>query len=148
MDTTYGSKRDTPTSKKSQSPKTPKSKKSTSKKSQSPKTPKSPIATPNVDAAQKGCSFRIAKQFAAEVLKNPKISYRQVMVANVREKFLINLWDYKDEILSTNPGSSVQLDVDTMDDGKTQFKRMYICLKGIERTILEDSKSNEEERGP
>ncbi|GJV11653.1 60S ribosomal protein L34 [Tanacetum coccineum] len=91
----------------------------------SPKTPKSPIATPNVDAAQK-----------AEVLKNPKISYRQVMVANVREKFLINLWDYKDEILSTNLGSSVQLDVDTMDDGKTQFKRMYICLKGQHRKCL------------
>ncbi|GKF44297.1 hypothetical protein Tco_0130849, partial [Tanacetum coccineum] len=39
------------------------------------------------------------------------------------------LWDYKDEILSTNPGLSVQLDVDTMDDGETQFKRMYIYLK-------------------
>ncbi|GJS91878.1 hypothetical protein Tco_0774514 [Tanacetum coccineum] len=171
-----------------------KSKKGTSKKSQSPKTPKSPIATPNADAAQKGCSFRlwagwmqsessfqiktlvpthtcsrnfnlgslvtykwIAKQFAIEVLKNPKISYRQ-MVADVREKFMINvsvhqcrrakqravydlegglidhyakLWDYKDEILSTNPGSTVQLDVDTMDDGKTQFKRMYICYKAM-----------------
>ncbi|GJR41666.1 hypothetical protein Tco_1309769 [Tanacetum coccineum] len=71
----------------------------------------------------------IAKQFAAEVLKNPKISYRQMMVADVREKFFIN--DYKDEILSTNPGSSVQLDVDTMDDGETQFKRMYIYLKGV-----------------
>ncbi|GKB39011.1 multidrug resistance-associated protein 5, partial [Tanacetum coccineum] len=33
------------------------------------------------------------------------------------------------KILSTNPGSPVQLDVDTMDDGKTQFKRMYICFK-------------------
>ncbi|GKD23593.1 hypothetical protein Tco_1225296, partial [Tanacetum coccineum] len=88
------------TSKKSQSPKTPKSKKSTSKKSQSPKTPKSPNATPNVDVAHKGCSFRLWAGW----------------MQNVREKFLIN--DYRDEILSTNPGSSVQLDVDTMNDGK------------------------------
>ncbi|GJW38904.1 RNA-directed DNA polymerase, eukaryota, reverse transcriptase zinc-binding domain protein [Tanacetum coccineum] len=70
----------------------------------------------------------IAKQFPVEVLKNPKISYRQ-MVADVREKFLIN--DYRDEILSTNPGLTVQLDVDIMDDGKTLFKRMYICFKAI-----------------
>ncbi|GKD60438.1 hypothetical protein Tco_1297947, partial [Tanacetum coccineum] len=35
------------------------------------------------------------------------------------------LWDYKNEILSTNPGLTVQLDVDTLDDGKTQFKRIY-----------------------
>ncbi|GJT81342.1 hypothetical protein Tco_1055684 [Tanacetum coccineum] len=74
------------------------------------------------------------------------------MVADVREKFMINvsvhqcrratqravydhegglidhyakLWDYKNEILSTNPGLTVQLDVDTLDDGKTQFKRIY-----------------------
>ncbi|GKA26538.1 hypothetical protein Tco_0712647, partial [Tanacetum coccineum] len=80
-------------------PKSPKFKKGKSKKSLSPKTPKSPIATPNADAAKK----------------------------DVREKFFIN--DYKDEILSTNLGSTVQLDVDTMDDRKTQFKRMYIFFK-------------------
>nr|GEW72521.1 hypothetical protein CTI12_AA159120 [Tanacetum cinerariifolium] len=39
------------------------------------------------------------------------------------------LWDYRDEILSTNHGLTVQLDVDTLDDGKTQFERMYICFK-------------------
>ncbi|GJZ18222.1 splicing factor [Tanacetum coccineum] len=39
--------------------------------------------------------------------------------------------DYKDEILSTNPGSSVLLDVDTMNDGKTQFKMMYIFFKAM-----------------
>ncbi|GJS81957.1 RNA-directed DNA polymerase, eukaryota [Tanacetum coccineum] len=39
--------------------------------------------------------------------------------------------DYKDQILATNSGSSVQLDVDTMDDEKTQYKRMYICYKDV-----------------
>ncbi|GJX65438.1 hypothetical protein Tco_0299781 [Tanacetum coccineum] len=41
------------------------------------------------------------------------------------------LWDYRDQILATNPSSSIQLDVDTMDDGRTQFKRMYICYKAM-----------------
>nr|GFA36099.1 calcium/proton exchanger [Tanacetum cinerariifolium] len=35
------------------------------------------------------------------------------------------LWDYRDRILATNPGSLVQLNVDTMEDGKTHFKRIY-----------------------
>ncbi|GKD85163.1 hypothetical protein Tco_1356317, partial [Tanacetum coccineum] len=105
------------TSKKSQSPKipkTPKYKKSTSKKPQSPKTPKSHIATPNADATQKR-----EKQRAVYDLKGGLIDH------------YAKLWDYKDEILSTNPGSTVQLDVDTLDDGKTQFKRMYICFKAM-----------------
>ncbi|GJR44191.1 hypothetical protein Tco_1312294 [Tanacetum coccineum] len=54
-----GKQKITSNAKSPKSPKTPKSKQSTSKKSQSPKTPKSPNATPNVDAAQKGCSFRL-----------------------------------------------------------------------------------------
>ncbi|GJV36796.1 hypothetical protein Tco_1409273 [Tanacetum coccineum] len=69
----------------------------------------------------------IAMQFAVEVLKNPKISYRHT-VADVREKFFIN--DYKDEILSTNPGSTVQLDVDTMDDGKTYYESELLTAMG------------------
>ncbi|GJT81344.1 hypothetical protein Tco_1055686 [Tanacetum coccineum] len=98
---TPNSKSKNGTSKKSQSPKTPKS----------PKTSKSPIATPNANAAKKGCSFRLWAEW-------------------MQTKYA-NLWDYKNEILSTNPGSTVQLYVDTLDDGKTQFKRMYICFKVV-----------------
>nr|GEU63044.1 hypothetical protein [Tanacetum cinerariifolium] len=95
-------------------PKSPKSKKGKSKKSQSPKIPKSPIATPNVDAVKKGCSFRLwAGWMQSEA------------------SFQIKTLDCRDEILSTNRGSIVQLDVDTLDDGKTQVKRMYICFKAI-----------------
>ncbi|PWA79084.1 hypothetical protein CTI12_AA209650 [Artemisia annua] len=97
----------------------------------------------------------LAKQFAHEVVRNPKISYRQ-MKADTKEKYKINvsvgmckrakqravydhegglidhyakLWDYREQILITNPGSSVHLDVDTRDDGKTMFNRMYVCFK-------------------
>ncbi|GJS62090.1 hypothetical protein Tco_0656874 [Tanacetum coccineum] len=149
-------------------PMTPKSKKSTSKKSQSPKTPKSKKSTskkilgkfqiktlvPTHTCSENfnlgslvTCNW-IAKQFAAEVLKNPKISYRQMMVADVSEKFFIN--DYKDEILSTNPGSSVQLDVDTMDDGETQFiflghhRKRLVGFAGVREVLSTtgDHKSN------
>ncbi|GJY42925.1 hypothetical protein Tco_0431138 [Tanacetum coccineum] len=70
----------------------------------------------------------IAKQFAAEVRKNPKISYKQ-MKSDVREKFLIN--DYRDQLLITNPGSTIDLEVKTLDGRKTIFKRMYICFKAM-----------------
>ncbi|PWA42602.1 hypothetical protein CTI12_AA542960 [Artemisia annua] len=99
----------------------------------------------------------LAKQFAHEVVRNPKISYRQ-MKADTKEKFKINvsvgmckrakqravydhegglidhyakLWDYREQILITNPGSSVHLDVDTRDDGKTVFNRIYVCFKAM-----------------
>ena len=99
----------------------------------------------------------LAKQFAHEVIRNPKISYRQ-MKADAKENFRINvsvgmckrakqravydhegglvdhyarLWDYREQMLITNPGSSVHLDVDTRDDGKAVFKRIYVCFKGI-----------------
>lgn len=98
----------------------------------------------------------LAKQFAHEVVRNPKISYRQ-MKADAKENFRINvsvgmckrakqrevydhegglvdhyarLWDYREQILITNPGSSVHLDVDTRDDGKTVLKgiMLYNCI--------------------
>ncbi|GKC71263.1 hypothetical protein Tco_1117146 [Tanacetum coccineum] len=68
------------------------------------------------------------KDFRAKV-DTQSISSRNVDDSSMDDRF--ELWDYKDDILSTNPGSSVQLDVDTMDDGETQFKRMYIYLKGV-----------------
>ncbi|GKB34801.1 hypothetical protein Tco_0879743 [Tanacetum coccineum] len=95
---------------KSNSPKTP----------ELPKTPKSsktPKVTHNTDASQKVDSKAICRRS----VKHPRISYR-LMKADVRDK---------EQILATNPCSSVHLDVDTMDDEKTQFKRMYIYCKAM-----------------
>nr|GEZ91089.1 hypothetical protein [Tanacetum cinerariifolium] len=75
----------------------------------------------------------IAKQFVVEVLKNPKISYRQ-MVVDVREKFLINVSVHQCRRAKQREVyvlEGVQLDVNTLDDGKTQFRRMYICFNAI-----------------
>ncbi|GJU64166.1 hypothetical protein Tco_1246001 [Tanacetum coccineum] len=104
-----------------------------------PKSKGNPKPTPNSDYSQKGCAFRQMK-------------------ADVRERFLINvsigqckrakqmavydyegglidhygkLWDYRHQLLTSNPGSTVELEVETLDGGKTVFKRMYICFKAM-----------------
>ncbi|GJZ67477.1 hypothetical protein Tco_0630717 [Tanacetum coccineum] len=42
-----------------------------------------------------------------------------------------NLWDYTDQLLKTNPGSTVKLDVDDISGGKTYFRRFYVCFKAM-----------------
>ncbi|GKE38748.1 hypothetical protein Tco_1462153 [Tanacetum coccineum] len=41
------------------------------------------------------------------------------------------LWDYRDQLLKTNPGSTVKLDVDEVSGSKTYFKRFYVCFKAL-----------------
>ncbi|GJR07382.1 hypothetical protein Tco_0530366 [Tanacetum coccineum] len=99
----------------------------------------------------------IARHYVREIVSNPKISHRELQAA-IREKFLINvslgqvrrakqralydfeggliehygkLWDYRDQLLKTNPGSTVKLDVDEVSGGKTYFKRFYVCFKAM-----------------
>ncbi|GKA47947.1 hypothetical protein Tco_0740905, partial [Tanacetum coccineum] len=91
----------------------------------------------------------IAKHYVREVVENPKLSYR-AMQDDIREIFLINvsmgqckrakqralfyheyglieqygrLWDYKEQILATNPGSTCKMDVDEGSNGRTCFKQ-------------------------
>ncbi|GJV70742.1 hypothetical protein Tco_1490737 [Tanacetum coccineum] len=99
----------------------------------------------------------IARHYVREIVSNPKISHRELQAA-IREKFLINvslgqvrrakqralydfeggliehygkLWDYRDQLLKTNPGSTVKFDVDEVSGGKTYFKRFYVCFKAM-----------------
>lgn len=41
------------------------------------------------------------------------------------------LRSYADELLSTNPGSTVKLGVTVNPDDKVYFDRFYVCLKGL-----------------
>ncbi|GJY35205.1 hypothetical protein Tco_0420583 [Tanacetum coccineum] len=41
------------------------------------------------------------------------------------------LWDYKKQLLDTNPGSSVHLHVDELDNGKIHIKSIYVCFKAM-----------------
>ena len=99
----------------------------------------------------------IARQFAYKIAQDPTISYRNIR-DQIKKKYLINvsvsqckrakqralfdheggliehysrLWDYRKQILDTNPGSTVHMDVEEKDGGKIHFKRFYVCFKAM-----------------
>nr|GEX29933.1 hypothetical protein [Tanacetum cinerariifolium] len=43
----------------------------------------------------------------------------------------LKLWEYKQALIDSNPGTTYRLDVEDTSAGKTYFKRMYICFKGL-----------------
>ncbi|GJW36503.1 retrovirus-related pol polyprotein from transposon TNT 1-94 [Tanacetum coccineum] len=47
------------------------------------------------------------------------------------------LWDYRQALLESNPGSTCRLDVEETGCGKSYFKRFYICIKGMKDGWLE-----------
>ncbi|GJW49371.1 hypothetical protein Tco_0090722 [Tanacetum coccineum] len=96
-------------------------------------------------------------QFALKIIEDPTITYRSIQ-EQIKMKYLINvsvgqckrakqralfdheggliehysrLWDYRKQLLDTNPGSSVHLHVDELDNGKIHFKRIYVCFKAM-----------------
>ncbi|GKA11589.1 hypothetical protein Tco_0691135, partial [Tanacetum coccineum] len=99
----------------------------------------------------------IAHHFAKEIIAYPFIPLL-TMKAAIREKFLINvslgqckrakqralydfeggliehyarLWEYRQAILDTNPGSTCILDDEETKYGNTYFRRFYIYFKGV-----------------
>nr|KAJ0223209.1 hypothetical protein LSAT_V11C200088600 [Lactuca sativa] len=99
----------------------------------------------------------LGKQFMSEIIEKPKMSVRN-MKAKVSTTFNINvsegqcrnakkfalqeiegsliehygrLWSYGHEILRTNLGSTVRMDVDIMPDSTTLFSKYYVCFKAI-----------------
>nr|KAJ0186296.1 hypothetical protein LSAT_V11C900467960 [Lactuca sativa] len=72
----------------------------------------------------------LGKQFMSEIIEKPKMSVRK-MKAKVSTTFNINLWSYGHEILRTNPGSTVRMDVDIMPYSTTLFSNYYVCFKVV-----------------
>ncbi|GKE04779.1 hypothetical protein Tco_1396797, partial [Tanacetum coccineum] len=99
----------------------------------------------------------IARHYVNEIVMNPSLTYR-FMRKDIREKFMIDisigqckrakqcalyehgegliehygrLWEYRQAVLETNPGSTCHLDVDFNNDGQPVFQRMYVCFKGV-----------------
>lgn len=42
------------------------------------------------------------------------------------------LWEYRQALLDSNPGTTCRLDVEETSSGNNYFKRIYICFKGLE----------------
>ncbi|GJV73923.1 hypothetical protein Tco_1493918 [Tanacetum coccineum] len=105
----------------------------------------------------------IAHQFAKEIINDPFMPYIKLKDA-IRQKFMIDvsigqckrakqralydheggliehygrLWDYRQALLESNPGSTCRLDVEETGCGKSYFKRFYICFKGMKDGWLE-----------
>ncbi|CAI9281649.1 unnamed protein product [Lactuca saligna] len=101
----------------------------------------------------------IGKHFKNQLLKNPKISIRK-MKAKVSTKFNLivsvtqcrnarryaldeiegnliehygKVWSYGEEIMRTNPGSTVKIDVDVMPDSTTYFSKIGQLLAAMGR---------------
>ncbi|CAI9268545.1 unnamed protein product [Lactuca saligna] len=47
------------------------------------------------------------------------------------------IWSYGHEILRTNPGSTVKLDMEDGPDGKKYFSKFYCCFQGVKQGWIE-----------
>ncbi|GJW91133.1 serine/threonine-protein kinase MHK isoform X1 [Tanacetum coccineum] len=99
----------------------------------------------------------IAEHYAREIIDNPWVSYNY-MQNSIRSKFMINvslgqckrakqaalfdhegglidhyskIWQYRQAVLDSNPGSTCHIDLEEKDDGLTYFKRFYVCFFGL-----------------
>ena len=99
----------------------------------------------------------IAHHYAREIIDNPWLTYKY-MQNSIKEKYRIEvslgqckrakqcalfdhegglvehysrLWEYRQAILESNPGSTCHLDLEEKSDGLMYFKRMYVCFLGL-----------------
>nr|GFA48319.1 calcium/proton exchanger [Tanacetum cinerariifolium] len=105
----------------------------------------------------------IAEHYAREIIDNPWVSYNY-MQNSIRSKFMINvslrqckrakqaalfdhegglidhyskIWQYRQAILDSNPGSTCHIDLEEKDNGLTYFKRIYVCFFGLKAGWLQ-----------
>nr|GEV03484.1 hypothetical protein CTI12_AA105810 [Tanacetum cinerariifolium] len=99
----------------------------------------------------------IALQYCKEIIEDPFMPLRKIRV-DIRQKFMIDvslgqcrrakqlalfdqeggliehyrkLYQYRQALLDSNPGSTCRLNVDEYANGSATFKRMYICFKRV-----------------
>nr|GEV40039.1 zinc finger, PMZ-type [Tanacetum cinerariifolium] len=105
----------------------------------------------------------IAEHYDREIIDNPWVSYNY-MQNSIRSKFMINvslgqckrakqaalfdhegglidhyskIWQYRQAVLDSNPGSTCHIDLEENDDGLTYFNRFYVCFFGLKAGWLE-----------
>ena len=62
---------------------------------------------------------RNAKRFALSKIEGTLVEHYE------------RLWDYGEEIMRSNPGFTVRIDVDIMHDSTTYLSKYYVCFKGV-----------------
>nr|GEV10786.1 hypothetical protein [Tanacetum cinerariifolium] len=82
----------------------------------------------------------IAKQFAFKIIHDLTITYRHI-------EHYSRLWDYRKQLLDTNPGSSVHLHVDEKEDASTVQHNFYSKMNLI-RNIDPEAKQWLVDRNP
>lgn len=99
----------------------------------------------------------IARNYAKTIMLNPSIKIRDIQALILKKykcKVTISqarrgkvkalkqyetclqdhygmLWSYAEEVITSNPGSSCMMSIETMPDGKPYFKSFYVCFKGL-----------------
>ena len=54
---------------------------------------------------------------------------RDLVEGSEREQYGM-LWDYANELMRSNPNSTVRMNTTPMPESPPQFKRFYVCLSG------------------
>nr|KAJ0214450.1 hypothetical protein LSAT_V11C400213320 [Lactuca sativa] len=80
----------------------------------------------NKNKKKNGCPFRLWETW----MTNERMYTFKEIEGTLKEHYA-KTWSYGEELRSTNPGSTVKMDVDVMDDGTTYFSKFYVCLKGV-----------------
>ena len=99
----------------------------------------------------------LAKHYIRDIIRKPKMTLPEMMEdvltkysvkvskgqchrARVRAREMIEgkleehyakIWDYANEILRSNPGSTCKVGVSVNPDGVNYFKRFYVCFKAL-----------------
>ncbi|XP_071731309.1 uncharacterized protein [Rutidosis leptorrhynchoides] len=77
----------------------------------------------------------IGRQFGEKIRSNPNIRKAKDWALHKYEKTLAEhygmLKSYGDELLNSNPGSTVKIGVTNNPDDKVYFDRFYMCLNGL-----------------
>ena len=80
--------------------------------------------------------LEVVKKFGIEVslsqCRRAKKHALRIIEGTLVEHYA-KLWSYGAELRRSNPGSTVQMDVNSMPDGKNYFQKFYVCFDGVKR---------------
>ncbi|WVZ09200.1 hypothetical protein V8G54_013730 [Vigna mungo] len=92
----------------------------------------------NPDFKMSNLHNNFCKKFNVHVSRATTSRAKAMATANIEGSFkqqYLRLYDYAEELLRANPGSTVKINVEPNQD-KTIFKRIYVCLKACKDNFV------------